>query len=97
MLKIESLQGLICAVGAGCSKMNKSSVVGEYLLWDKRIAVASRYSGEKKPDITFSEDVVFNDEALRPFVEKLLRGESIISQMGKGENVCILEWSIKLV
>ena len=94
MLKIWGLHGLICVVGAGCSRMHKGSAVGKYELWNGGMAVASRYTGEKTPDVIFPEKVVFDDDALRPFVERLLRGESIVVQMGTGDSLCILEWNI---
>lgn len=94
MRHIKDLDELIAVVGAGCSPMNRETIVGEYSIWGGREVIAFRYKGKNAPDAIFSEPVVLDDEVMRPVVEDLLKKKSSIIKMGEGDNLCLLMWII---
>ncbi|MDD5489394.1 MAG: hypothetical protein PHP25_01790 [Candidatus Moranbacteria bacterium] len=98
--RVSSLIQLIDVIGAGNPNPSASGpVVVEIELQGEigmsRTVIGSYYEGEKKPDVTARTDYIADDEALRPFIQKLItRGESFITETGSSDMVCTLEWTI---
>jgi len=58
--------------------------------------IGTPYTGERKHDISTSNDVFIEYSALTPFVEKLLAtGASFITKTGIHSEVYVLEWTIR--
>lgn len=95
MKSIENVAQLIDAIGGGCLPSAIGPVVAEYLLWDGRRVRASYYEGKENPDADFPEEVVWDDEKLRPLAEILLLGKSFIIETGRHDMICTLQWTIE--
>ena len=94
--QIKGVRQLIDAIGAGNSDPQaKGPVVVILKLWDGRIVTGSYYRGDEKPDVTGPEDIIWDNEKLNPFVEKVLRdGSGFITETGSDDTVCTLKWQI---
>jgi hypothetical protein len=90
---------LIDAIGAG--NMDPSApgpVVVRLHIWTGQFITASyyKYAEGEMGDLESSDDIIHDDEAIRPFAERLVHdGTSFTTITGSDDMVCSLRWELE--
>ena len=95
--KINNQAELVDVIGVGSSDpKDPGSTVVELSLWNGLIVTSSYYRAEESElDVVSPADVIYDDEKLQLFVEKLLNeGRPIVTETGSHDMVCTLKWEI---
>lgn len=85
---------LLDIVGAGNpDPTNNREVIAFVTLWDGRKITASYPLTKRIPDVETNDPVIYENNVLRPFVDRLLNEEvPIVIKTGTDENECTLVW-----
>ena len=95
---LHETQRIIDAIGAGNHDRNLAGpTVVRINLMDGRVIRGNYHKCEEKDldVVNHQSDVIWDDDALRPFVERLLSsGQSFVTETGSHDTVCTLQWTI---
>jgi len=91
-----SIGQIIDAIGASGPDPSAFGPEVVEITWENKTITGSYYKGKKYPDVISKEDVIFDDAALRPYVELLLsERKSFVTETGTHDMVCTLIWERK--
>ena len=89
---------VIDAVGAGCfDPHDRGPVVVQIKLWDGRTVEGAYHRCEESElnVVDHEGDLIWDDNALRPFVEKLIAEKTpFVTETGSDDMMCTIRWTI---